>query len=263
MNYNTILYEVGTDKVATITLNRPEALNSFTLEMRREFDDVWQRIREDDNVHAVVLQASEGRAFSTGADVKSTENVLGSENLWNGTDPGESLGPRANQVWKPVIAAVHGLCCAGAFYWLNECDLIICSDDAQFFDPHVSYGMVCAVEPIGMSYRLPLQEVLRIALLGNDERVSAETALRIGLVSEVLVSRAELLKRARELAAKIANKPPAAVQGTVRAIWESLDVPRSVALIQSLKYPLLGNPVAQQELDVDALRKQSKEFEVR
>jgi len=263
MNYNTILYEVTTDKVATITLNRPDSLNAFTLEMRREFEHVWQRIRDDDDVHAVVLQASEGRAFSTGADVKAGDNILGSENLWNGTDPGESLGPRANQVWKPVIAAVHGLCCAGAFYWLNECDLIICSEDAQFFDPHVSYGMVCAVEPIGMSYRLPLQEVLRIALLGNDERVSAQTALRIGLVSEVLPGTAQLRGRAHELAAKIANKPPAAVQGTVRAIWESLDVPRSVALIQSLKYPLLGNPVAQKELDVTALRKQSKEFEIR
>lgn len=264
MEYSTILYDVGTDGVATITINRPEALNSFTLTMRHEFDDVWARIREDSDVRAVVLRAAPGRAFSTGADVKlgATENIMDSNNLWHGTDPGDSFGAKANGVWKPVITAVHGMCCGGAFYWLNEADIIICSEDAQFFDPHVSYGMVCAVEPIGMSYKMPLGEVLRIALLGNDERISAQTALRIGLVSEV-VDLDKLWDRAHELAAKIAAKPAAAIQGTVRAIWESLDVPRSVALVQSLKYPLLGNPVAQAELDVDALRKAGKSFEIR
>lgn len=264
MAYETLLYSVTPDHVATITINRPQAMNAFTLQMRRDFEDVWKRIREDDEVHAVVLRAAEGRAFSTGADVKTalTENILGSDNLWNVSDPGDSLGPRSNQVWKPVVTAVHGLCCAGAFYWLNESDIIICSDDAQFFDPHVSYGMVCAVEPIGMSYRLPLQEVLRMSLLGNDERLSAQTALRIGLVSEV-VELGNLWTRAHDLAAKIANKPPAAVQGTVRAIWESLDMPRKEAINHGLRYCLIGNPVAQAELDLEALRKQTKTFDIR
>lgn len=264
MDYRTVLFDVTPDGVATITLNRPEAMNSFTLAMLREFDHLWARIREDDEIRAVVLRGSAGRAFSTGADVKAhaTENVLGTDNLWNARDPGESLGARANKVWKPVVTAVHGLCCAGAFYWLNESDVIICSEDAQFFDPHVSYGLVCAVEPIGMSYRLPLGEVLRMSLLGNDERISAQTALRIGLVTEVTANET-LWARAHELAARIAAKPPAAVQGTVRAIWESLDVPRSVALAQSLKYPLLGNPVAQAQMDVDSVRKQARTFDVR
>lgn len=264
MSYQTLIYETTPDHVATITINRPEALNSFTLQMRRDFEDVWRKIREDDHVHAVVLRAAPGRAFSTGADVKAaaTENILGTENLWNGTDPGDSLGPRSNRVWKPVVTAVHGMCCGGAFYWLNESDIIICSEDAQFFDPHVSYGMVCAVEPIGMSYRLPLQEVLRIALLGNDERITALTALRIGLVSEVVATE-DLWGHAHRLAAKIAEKPPAAIQGTVRAIWESLDLPRKEAINHGLRYCLLGNPVAQAELDVDALRKQAKQFDLR
>jgi len=264
MPYETLIYETTPDHVATITINRPQALNAFTLQMRREFDEVWQRIRDDDDVHAVVLRAAEGRAFSTGADVKTAlhENIMDAENLWNQTDPGDSLGPRSNRVWKPVVTAVHGLCCGGAFYWLNESDIIICSEDAQFFDPHVSYGMVCAVEPIGMSYRLPLQEVLRIALLGNDERISAQTALRIGLVSEV-VSLANLWTRAHSLAAKIAAKPPVAVQGTVRAIWESLDMPRKEALNHGLRYCLVGNPVAQAQLDVESLRKQTKQFDIR
>lgn len=263
MSYETLIYETTPDHVATITINRPQALNAFTLQMRRDFDDVWRRIREDEDVHAVVLRAAEGRAFSTGADVKAaqTENIQASHNQWNMTDPGESFGPRANKVWKPVITAVHGLCCAGAFYWLNESDIIICSEDAQFFDPHVSYGLVCAVEPVGQSYRLPLQEVLRIALLGNDERVSAQTALRIGLVSEV-VPLEKLWDRAHDLAAKIAKKPPLAVQGTVRAIWESLDLPRKEALNMALRAAQIGLTLPKPTEHLEAM-KQARTYEVR
>jgi enoyl-CoA hydratase/carnithine racemase len=262
-DYTTILYEVSEDRVATVTINRPQALNSFTVEMRREFEHVWRRIRDDPKVHAVVLRAAEGRAFSTGADVKlnTPAIITGSANVWDQTDPGESLGPKSNRLWKPVVTAVHGMCCAGAFYWINESDIVICSDDAQFFDSHVSYGMVCAVEPIGLLSRIPLQEALRIALLGNDERVSAATALRIGLVSEVL-PRAQLWERAHALAAKIANKPTAVIQGSVRAIWESLDLPRSTAISNALKYCQLGYNLPEQS-DVAALAKQDRSFEVR
>jgi enoyl-CoA hydratase/carnithine racemase len=264
MNYQTIIYEVTPDHVATITINRPESLNAFTAQTRRDFEHVWRTVRNDENVHAVVLRAAPGRAFSTGADVKAAreESVLGSDNTWNQSDPGDSLGPRANGVWKPVITAVHGLCCAGAFYWINESDIVICSDDAQFFDPHVSYGLVCAVEPIGLSYRIGLQEALRMALLGNDERICASTALRIGLVSEVVMLDA-LWPRAHELAAKIAAKPPTAVQGSVRAIWESLELPRSAALQNGFRCCNVGNPVAANEVDATAARKGDKTFELR
>lgn len=265
MDYSTIQYEVTPDHVATITLNRPEALNTFNPQMRAEFDHVWNRIRVDEAVHAVVLRAAPGKAFSIGVDVRgghTVQEIMQATNTWNASDPGESLGARMNKVWKPVVTAVHGWCCAGAFYWLNESDIIICSEDAQFFDPHVSYGMVCAVEPIGLRWRLPLGDVLRIALLGNDERVCAQTALRIGLVSEV-VPQESLWKRAHELAAKIAAKPPTAVQGTVRAIWESMELPRTAGIIQSLKYPLLGNPVAASEVDAEAMRRAAKQFDLR
>ncbi|MFY0729697.1 enoyl-CoA hydratase/isomerase family protein [Pseudomonas sp. NFX15] len=264
MTYQTLIYETTPDHVATITINRPEALNAFTAQMRRDFADVWRRVREDDHVHSVVLRAAEGRAFSSGADVKvaQTENVLLSDNQWNATDPGESLGPRSNHVWKPVITAVHGICCAGAFYWLNESDIILCSEDAQFFDPHVSYGLVCSVEPVGQSYRLPLQEVLRIALLGNDERVSAQTALRIGLVSEVVATREQLWTRAHDLAAKIANKPPMAVQGTVKAIWESLDMGRRDALNMAFKSAQIGLTLPRTTEHLAAM-KQERSYEIR
>lgn len=264
MNYQTILYEVGGDGVATITLNRPQAMNSFTAQMLREFADVWERIKRDDAVRAIVLRAAEGRAFCTGADVVEAqkEHVLGYDNIWNMQDPGAKLGAKANEVWKPLIVAVHGLCCGGAFYFLNEADIIICAEDAQFFDPHVSYGMVCACEPIGLSYRIPLGDVMRMVLLGNDERVSAQTAKDMRLVSEVL-PRAELWARAHTLAARIAEKSPAAVQGSVRAIWHSLEMSRRMALAHGFDQCQYGNPFGQAGIDHQAQMKGGKKFEVR
>lgn len=265
MIYETLRVEIDSDKVATVTINRPNALNSFTNPMMREFARLWVQLQGDDAVNAIVLRAAEGRAFSTGADVKAakTDAVVDFAKPFEQRDPGEYLGPKSNRCWKPVIGAVHGLCCAGAFYWVNECDFVICSDDAQFFDPHVSYGLVAAVEPIGLTYRVPYGEVMRMMLLGNDERVSAQTALRIGLVTEVIAGHDALWSRAHQLAARIAAKPSVALQGTVRAVWESQDVPRSAALIQSLKFPLLGNSIAQAALDPEALLKAAKTYEVR
>jgi enoyl-CoA hydratase/carnithine racemase len=263
MSYETILFEQGPDKVATVTINRPEALNSFTRKMCLEFREVWERIRLDSTINAVVLRASPGRAFCPGVDVRSREgSVLMYDDLWAQVDPGEYLGPKQNRLWKPVVAAVHGMCAGGAFYWINESDIVICSEDAEFFDPHVTYGMVAALEPIGLRQRVPLPEVLRMALLGNDERIGAATALRISLVTEV-TSLDRLWTRAHDLAAKIAAKPPTAVQGTTRAIWESLDVGRNAALQMGLKYCLLGNPTGTAEVDRNAVMASAKSFEVR
>jgi enoyl-CoA hydratase/carnithine racemase len=245
MDLKTVLFDV-TDHVATITLNRPEAMNSFNQAMLDEFDLIWRTVKDDDDVHVVVLRAAGDRAFSTGMDVK--EGIDRHPNVWSQTDPGERLSPKLNQVWKPLVCAVQGMVAGGAFYWLNEADIVICSEDATFFDPHVSYGLTAALEPIGLARRIPLGEALRIALLGLDERVSAERALQIGLVSEVL-PRERLWDRADEIAAIIAAKPAAAIQGTVRAIWESLDATRTQALRTGLSYTQLGNPIGKAEID--------------
>ena len=157
------------------------------------------------------------------------------------------MSPKWQKMWKPVVCAVQGMCTAGAFYFLNEADVVICSEEATFFDSHVSAGLVCALEPIGLMRRVGLGDTLRIALMGNDERVGAETALRIGLVTEV-VARERLWERAHEIAATIAAKPPSATQGTVKAIWESLDRPYRAAMEQGLIYTRLGNPIGQAEL---------------
>lgn len=262
MDYQTLLFEKGDDKVATVTINRPEALNAFNRQMVDEFEHLWRAIAEDEAIHTVVLRASPGRAFCPGVDVRNGGNVMRSDNLWNRTDPGEGLGPKWNRCWKPVVCAVHGMCAGGGFYWLNESDIVLCSDDATFFDPHVTYGMTASLEPIGLTYRIPLGEVLRMALLGNDERIGAQTALRIGLVSEV-VARDALWDRAHVLAAKIAAKPSVAIQGTVKAIWQSLDMSRTAALSNGLVFPLLGNDAGKAAVDRDAVMAGAKTFEVR
>jgi enoyl-CoA hydratase/carnithine racemase len=244
-SYGTIKYEVTPDRVATITLNRPEALNAFDRQMCEEMRDVWKRVKDDPAVHAVVLRAAGDRAFCAGLDIKKSYGQP--DDVWNHEDPGELLSPKWQKVWKPVVCAVHGICTAGAFYFINEADIVICSTDATFFDSHVSQGMVLALEPIGLMRRIGLGETLRIALSGNDERVTAATALRIGLVTEV-VEREELWSRAHEIAAAIAEKPSSATQGTVRAIWESLDRPYRAAMEQGLIYTRLGNPIGMAEV---------------
>jgi enoyl-CoA hydratase/carnithine racemase len=107
--------------------------------------------------------------------------------------------------------------------------------------------MVSALEPVGLMRRVGLAETLRMALLGNDERVTAETALRISLVTEV-VDRSVLWDRAHEIAAAIATWPRAATEGTVKAIWESLDRPYRAAMEQGLIYTRLGNPLGLAEM---------------
>jgi enoyl-CoA hydratase/carnithine racemase len=244
--FETILLDVdATSHVATITLNRPDSLNAFNRIMCEEMAKAWRSVKLDESVNAVVLRAAGDRAFSAGLDIKSSYGQP--DNVWNHEDPGEALSPKWQKMWKPVVCAVQGICTAGAFYFVNESDVVICSPDATFFDSHVSAGLVCALEPIGLMRRVGLGETLRIALMGNDERVGADTALRIGLVSEV-VSRDRLWLRAHEIAAAIAAKPPSATQGTVKAIWESLDKPYRAALEQNLIYTRLGNPLGRAEL---------------
>ena len=242
--YQTVCWEVA-DHVATVTLDRPDRLNSFNQQMLDEFRDVWARCRADDDIRVVVLRANGERAFSTGVD--RVDGRTRHPNPWSEDDPGFFLGAKQNRVWKPLIVAVHGMCAGGAFYWVNEADVIICSDDATFFDPHTTYGMVSALEPAGMLRRMPFGDVMRIALFGLDERMSSSRAKEIGLVSEVL-PREDLWPRAAELARRLAAKPPLAVQGTVKAVWDSMSMSAQAAREIPLQYPQIGNDAGKLDL---------------
>lgn len=227
----TIRYEAA-DGVATITLDRPDAYNAFTTAMCDEMAATWAHVREDHAVRAVVLTAAGDKAFCTGIDrneVPSDGGTAYSFDPLTYVDPGGRLGPRSNECWKPVIAAVNGMACGGAFYLLGEADIVVAADHATFFDPHVTYGMPAVFEPTLMLQRLPFGEVMRMTLLGNHERISAARALEVGFVTEV-VPTAELLAAAHRIAAAIASQPPAAVQASLRALWAARELTRAQML---------------------------------
>ena len=241
------IYEVDADdRVATITLNRPEVLNAFDRQMCEEVRDAWHVVKADD-VGATRSCCGPPATGRSAPGLDTSKSYGQPDDVWNHEDPGELLSPKWQKCWKPVVCAVHGMCTAGAFYFVNESDVVICSDDATFFDSHVTYGMVSALEPVGLMRRIGLGDTLRMALMGNDERVSAETALRIGLVTEV-VARDAVGPRPRDRGRDRAS-PSVATQGTVRAIWESLDRPYRAAMEQGLIYTRLGNPIGLAEVE--------------
>jgi enoyl-CoA hydratase/carnithine racemase len=134
------------------------------------------------------------------------------------------------------------MACAGALYMLGEADIIIAAENATFFDPHVTYGMVAGFESTHLLQRLPLGETLRVVLLGAHERMSAARAHQVGLVSEV-VPAADLMDRAMWIARAIASAPPLAIQGTLRSVWMAQERSRRDALAQVSTLVSLGTTV--------------------
>lgn len=244
----TLLYREQ-DGVAWVTLNRPEVHNAFNARMQAELRDVWRSLRRNDDVHVVVLTGAGDRAFCTGIDRQEAMGDRaprpGEPQVGSGStpfmfdDPGENIGPKSCDLWKPVIAAVNGIACGGAFYMLGEVEFIIAAEGATFFDPHVTYGMTAAFEPMHMLQKMPFNEIMRLSLLGNHERMSARRAYEIGLVSEV-VPPGELEAAAAWAAGVIAAAPPLAIQGTLRAIWAARELSRSQALGTAYAFVGLG-----------------------
>ena len=227
MGYETINYTED-QGVAVVTLNRPEVHNAFNETMKAELRTIWQSLRRNDAVRAVVLSGAGDKAFCTGIDRAEVPADEGEYTFdpYTYDDPGRDIGPRSQNLWKPVIAAVNGMACGGAFYLLGECDFIIAAETATFFDPHVSYGMPAVFEPILMLARMPFGEAMRMSLTGADERISATKAESIGLVTQV-VPAAELQRVAFDVAAAIAARPAASVQATLRTLWAARDLSTS------------------------------------
>jgi enoyl-CoA hydratase/carnithine racemase len=234
------------DGVGIVTLNRPDVYNAFNSTMQAELSELWRSLRTNDDVRCVVLAAAGEKAFCTGIDRTEIPADGGAFDPLTYEDPGKKLGPKSNELFKPVIAAVQGMACGGAFYLLGEVEFIIASDDATFFDPHVTYGMTAVYEPLLMMRRMPFGEISRLTLMGNHERMSAKRACEIGLVSEV-VEPASLRGRAIEVAAAIASQPARAVQATVRAMWTARDL--TPAQADALGAELLNNGITAEALE--------------
>ena len=262
VRYETLQYREE-NGVAWVTLDRPDVHNAFNRAMQKELRAVWRMLRLNDDVRCVVLSGAGEKAFCTGIDraeqmggdsaaLDDAEHRIGAASTpFHFDDPGDWIGPKSNDLWKPVIAAVNGMACGGAFYMLGEVEFIIAADHATFFDPHVTYGMAAVFEPIHMLQKMPFGEIMRLSLLGGHERMSAERAHQIGMVSEV-VPGDQLEARARWAAEAVASAPALAVEGTVRAIWAGQEHSRSQALAMGWSLVGLGT-------DQDSIR-QGQEF---
>jgi enoyl-CoA hydratase/carnithine racemase len=224
VEFETIVYEKQ-DRVATITLNRPERLNAVNGVMSRELPRAWADVIEDPDVSVVIVTAAGEKSFCTGFDMldaaSSDTAEVGDEGS-RGTLDSIRFTAIQNECWKPVITAVNGMVTGGGLHFIADSDLVVAAEHATFFDNHVRVGMVSGLEPVGLIRRLGMEAVLRMSFLGGAERMSAERAHQLGLVGDV-VPAAQLLPRARELASRIAAHSPAALAASKRAIWESLN----------------------------------------
>jgi enoyl-CoA hydratase/carnithine racemase len=228
MEFETIRYEVD-DRIATITLNRPDRLNALSPAMIRELRAAYAAAESDDAVWITIVTGA-GRAFCAGADVTEIpddgrvvyeEPYLTTYAQWEAPQEGT---PPFRSMTKPILIAVNGLCCGAGLDWVTTGDITIASERAEFFDPHVSIGLVSGREVVRLARVLPMGVAMRMALAGRHERLSAQRAYDLGLVSEV-VEHDRLLERAREVAGIVNRNAPLAVRGTRLAIRKGIDLP--------------------------------------
>jgi len=227
-----ILYEV-TDKVAVITLNRPQKANAQTMELLDELDAAWEKAAMDDEVRVIVLRGN-GKHFSSGHDLSSGMTLpekITLESIYK-LEARRYLeySLRWRNVPKPSIAAVQGKCIAGALLLVWPCDLIVAAENAQFSDPVVYLG-IGGVEYHGHTWELGARKAKEILFTGRE--VSAREAEQAGMVNRV-VPLDRLEDETMELARHISQMDPFALRQAKRAVNQTLDIQGFYAAIQSV-----------------------------
>lgn len=212
--------------ILTIRLNRPDRLNALTRPMLHELGDLFTKAGTSTDVRVIVFTGA-GRAFCAGADAQSLANSA-KQSIDQRLAERPLFTPRMVGMWKPSICAVNGICAGAGLHFVCDLDIVIASERASFTDTHVNIGQVTALEPIGLARRMALGSVLRMVTMGKAERLSAEKARELGLVSEVVADN-QLMERALEIATIIAAVSPQAVQKSLQAVWESFEMPLSEA----------------------------------
>ena len=227
MNYSSFDHlEVFRDgPVGWLVNDRPDVRNAMNGDMREEFGVAWSELDADPEVR-VIVHTGNGRDFQTGVDVSeiATDGV-GFERYRQSMEEFDVHFTSWHQeVWKPVITAVNGICCGGGFHWVADADIVIAASDAQFFDPHVSVGQVVAIEAIGLMKKMPVEAVMRMAFMGKYERMGPERAHELGMISEIVDPPEQLRARAQEIGETIAKNSPAAMAATKKALWGALEL---------------------------------------
>lgn len=225
MEFETIKYRVD-DGIATLAVNRPDVLNALNIRVLEELLAAAGRASEDPEVKAVIL-TGEGRAFVAGADISQMREFGTLDGLCFG-DLGHALLQAFETMDKPVIAAVNGFALGGGTEISLGCDFIYASTKAKFGQPEVNLGIIPG---FGGTQRLARTVGMNKAreLVYTGEIISAEEALRIGLVSAVYEPD-ELMDKVRERAALVASKGPRAVAAAKRVMNKGVDLSLDAAL---------------------------------
>jgi len=211
--------------VGWLIFDRPQAGNAMDAAMLDALPKAWRELDDDPDVR-VIVNTGNGRNFQTGLDVvQLSRDPEALREQSRRTKRAELLiSPWHNRVATPVIAAVNGSCAGGGLHFVADADIVIAASDATFLDPHVSIGQVTAYEAIALTRKMPFEAVMRMALTGRHERVTAERAYQLGMISEVVDPPERLRDAAQGLAEKIARNSPAAMAVSKRALWRALEL---------------------------------------
>jgi enoyl-CoA hydratase/carnithine racemase len=224
MTYRTLQVERD-GPVGWLTFDRPDVGNAMDATMFSELEDAWRELDRDPDVR-VIVNTGNGAAFQTGLDVAqlSKDKEALREQSRRTKDADLRLTAWHNQVWKPVIAAVNGVCAGGGLHFVADADVVIAASDATFVDPHVSLGQVSSYETIGLLRKSPMEPITRMALVGVHERIDASRARQLGILSQVVDPPEQLRDEAQALGEKIARNSPAAMRITKQALWGALEL---------------------------------------
>lgn len=223
----TLLFTID-GPVATVTLNRPEAMNSIDQQMRSDFIAAWERIKSDDEIRVVIVTGTGTKAFCTGSDLKNTMPPDESYARAAFAGEGDRSFVEALKIDKPVIAAINGHALAGGLEIALSCDIRIAADTAKFGLTEVRIG---SIPGAGGTQRLPRIVGFTNALhmLLTADLIDSTEALRIGLVSRVYPAD-QLMTEARVIADKIAANAPLAVRAVKHLVHRGTDLPLDAAI---------------------------------
>jgi enoyl-CoA hydratase len=210
--------------VGWLVFDRPAAANAMDARMMDELERAWRALDDDPEVR-VIVNTGAGKAFQTGLDM--AQLARDPEELREQSRRTKRFELRFtgwhNDVWKPVIAAVNGVCAGGGLHFVADADVVIASSDATFVDPHVSVGQASVYETIALAKKSPMESVLRMAFVGRHERLSARRAYELGICSQLVDPPERLWSEAQALGELIARNSPAALEHTKRVLWGALE----------------------------------------
>jgi enoyl-CoA hydratase/carnithine racemase len=209
-----------TGHIAVMTLDRPERGNALTAGMRPVVRAIWEEVRDNADIRALIITATGNRHFCTGVDLVEAKASGGTT---TGSGPvGEEIvwSPMHFGVWKPIVCALNGLVSGGGLHFVADADIVVAGEHVEIMDTHTTVGMVGAVENVALTARLPIGSVLRMTMMGASYRMPAARAYELGLIDE-LVARGDELGAATDIAEKIARNSPAAVRLSKEAIWSA------------------------------------------